>query len=535
MATNSTSRDNPTDSVTQTGSSLQEKPHNRYWIFIGIGVLVIFGLGLALRLYDLTDQPVDFHPTRQLRGAIIARGIYYQMSPTADPETRQQAISFIKSTGKYEPSILEWIVASTYRLAGEEHLWIARLYTILFWIIGGVALFGLALRMTNYALAEEDFPLKRVITYGSIVLVLAYYFVLPFGVQASRSFQPDPGMVMWILLSMYTLYRWSENREWKWALLTGLLAGLAILTKAVSIYIVAGAAVAVVLYTLGFKRSWRDPQVWSMAVLMISPAAVFYLGKGDRTSEYLSGWTVSLSHLLLQPAFYMRWLNFVQDLMGLTVLLLAFTGVLISKPRNRALLIGLWAGYVLYGLFLPYQMYTHNYYHLQLIPIISISLLPIVGLILTRIVQQSKVWQALFVVVILVGVGYLSWIAILPQYAQDHRQEPAYWEEIASHLPEDGKIMALTQDYGFRLMYYGWRKVTLWPNRAEQKLMKLRGSDKDFEEFFNKRTDGKNYFMITSFNQFDDQPALKQYLYDNYPILAEGEGYLIFDIRTSPQ
>ncbi|MGB2911129.1 MAG: hypothetical protein WBB55_11150, partial [Anaerolineales bacterium] len=70
MATNSTSRDTSTDSISQTGSSLQEKPHSRYWIFIGIGVLVIFGLGLALRLYDLTDQPVDFHPTRQLRGAI---------------------------------------------------------------------------------------------------------------------------------------------------------------------------------------------------------------------------------------------------------------------------------------------------------------------------------------------------------------------------------------------------------------------------------------------------------------------------------
>jgi hypothetical protein len=75
----------------------------------------------------------------------------------------------------------------------------------------------------------------------------------------------------------------------------------------------------------------------------------------------------------------------------------------------------------------------------------------------------------------------------------------------------------------------------LWPNRAEQKLMKLRGSDKDFEEFFNKRTDGKNYFMITSFNQFNDQPALKQYLYGNYPILAEGDGYLIFDMRSPPQ
>ena len=67
-------------------------------------LLLIFGL--ALRLYDITDQPIDFHPTRQLRGAIIARGMYYDMLPGADPVQRQQALDFWASTGQYEPSIL---------------------------------------------------------------------------------------------------------------------------------------------------------------------------------------------------------------------------------------------------------------------------------------------------------------------------------------------------------------------------------------------------------------------------------------------
>jgi hypothetical protein len=81
-------------------------------------------------------------------------------------------------------------------------------------------------------------------------------------------------------------------------------------------------------------------------------------------------------------------------------------------------------------------------------------------------------------------------------------------------------------------MYYGWRKVSLWPNRGEQKLMSLRGSDKEFEQFFAKRTEDKSYFLITAFSQFDDQPALQEYLYDNFPTLVEGDGYLIFDLRT---
>ncbi|HEY5574635.1 MAG TPA: hypothetical protein VIK64_16560, partial [Anaerolineales bacterium] len=60
------------------------------WL-LGLVLLTAFSLGLALRLYDLTDPPLDFHPTRQLRVAIITRGIYYKMIPTADPEVRQTA------------------------------------------------------------------------------------------------------------------------------------------------------------------------------------------------------------------------------------------------------------------------------------------------------------------------------------------------------------------------------------------------------------------------------------------------------------
>ena len=118
----------------------------------------------------------------------------------------------------------------------------------------------------------------------------------------------------------------------------------------------------------------------------------------------------------------------------------------------------------------------------------------------------------------LVGlIVFSSWQALIPLYSQDFRNEPAYWQEIASRLPADGKIIALTQDYGYRLMYYGWRKVVLWPNRGEIKLSILRGSNKEFEEFFKKRIEGKSYFLITAFGQYEDQPALRQMLAENLP------------------
>ncbi len=131
-------------------------------LFAVIALLFVFGLGLGARLYDLTDQPIDFHPTRQLRGAIIARGMYYQMYPEADPETRALALSFWDSTGKYEPSLLERMVATVYLLIGREYVWVSRIFTILFWMVGGLVLFKLGLRMSSVFSCRSKYFLTEV-------------------------------------------------------------------------------------------------------------------------------------------------------------------------------------------------------------------------------------------------------------------------------------------------------------------------------------------------------------------------------------
>jgi hypothetical protein len=272
-----------------------------------------------------------------------------------------------------------------------------------------------------------------------------------------------------------------------------------------------------------------------MAALFFLPSAIYYLGRGPRASEYLESWTISLAGLLADPSVYARWFSLVQDLMGLSILLLSLVGILIARPRPRRLLLGLWIGYALYGLFFPYQIYTHNYYHLQLVPIVALSLLPVAQLVLDKLGEQPKIWQLLFIGVALAGIAYPAWESIAELKADNYRSEPAYWQEIASYLPVDGKIVALTQDYGYRLMYYGWRKVSLWPNRGERQLAVLRGRDKQFEEYFTRMTDGKSYFLITAIRQYNDQPDLKETLESRYPLLAQATGYLIYDLGNPLQ
>ena len=156
---------------------------NKKWVLY-LALLFAFGLGFAIRLYDLTDAPLDFHPTRQLHSAVMSRGMYYQNLESEPDWKREMAVRQWKAEGLIEPPFMEWLTAATYRLTGQENLWYARIYSIIFWVSGGIALFLLAKELSGSAAA---------------VVGLLYYLIIPYGAIASRSFQPDPLMTALIV------------------------------------------------------------------------------------------------------------------------------------------------------------------------------------------------------------------------------------------------------------------------------------------------------------------------------------------------
>ena len=151
----------------------------RYRWMLTITLVVIFMLGLGIRLYDLTDPPLDFHATRQLRSLLMARGMYHKwFEDTNIPEWQQRiAIDQYEGHQIIEPPIFEIIAALTYPAAGGEQDWIPRIWASIFWALGGAALYLVARDLTS-------------IDGG--VIALTFYMFLPFGVIASRSFQPLP-------------------------------------------------------------------------------------------------------------------------------------------------------------------------------------------------------------------------------------------------------------------------------------------------------------------------------------------------------
>jgi hypothetical protein len=513
-------------------------------------LILLLALGGLLRLLDLTDPPLDFHPTRQLRNSIIARGIYYDLLPNADPSTRALADSIARVPARYEPPVTETLVAVTYLATGGENIAIPRIYGTIFWLLAGLCLFDLARRITDSHVAG--------------LLSLAFFLVLPFAVQASRSFQPDPLMTASAFIGIYFLYRWSESTtpdsqfpipdaqspnsrcpiSWRYALLASAFIGFAVFVKIFIGFIAGAAAVAIVLFTLKGKF-WRSPQVWTMAAIMVIPAFLFYF-TGDRgnSNEYITNWSLAMLKLITSTDFYSRWLAFLGSLFGQTFIFLSLAGTLIASPRGRALLIGLWAGYLLYGLSVPFQMYTHSYYHIQLTPIIALGLSPIAEAIISkalsgatrsvgsavdgRVSGENRLWQVALTIITVAVIGFQSYVARSVLIADDYRTEPAFWQKIGQAIPADAKVIALTQDFGYDVMYYGWRRVDTWPLASG--LAEVRGNTINAEKTFAEFAADKDYFLVTSFNQLDKQPDLKKIL-DGYPIAAQGDGFMLYDLH----
>ena len=77
----------------------------RYRYMLPITLAAIFILGLGVRLYDLTDPPLDFHATRQLRSLVMARGLYHKWfdDPTIPDWQQETAIEQWDSHQIIEP------------------------------------------------------------------------------------------------------------------------------------------------------------------------------------------------------------------------------------------------------------------------------------------------------------------------------------------------------------------------------------------------------------------------------------------------
>lgn len=483
---------------------------------ITIAMLVI--LALVIRFYDLDDLPLDFHSTRQMHSALMARGMYYQTRADIPDWQKSQALQQWKAEGLIEPPIMETLASFGYQLAGRDDLRIPRVLSILFWMLGALPLYGLA---------------RGLIDRNGAVFTLAFYLILPYGALASRAFQPDPLMVSAILWAVWAAWRWSDRPGWKWAIIAGLLAGLAVLIKSVAAFFVAGAWVGLLLSVWGIKRTLAAKTFWVAVILAALPFTAFTY-YGLKISGELAG-QFSLRffpNLWIDPVWYLRWNGEISSVVGFEWFLAALVGVfLMRKSSGRWMMVGLFAGYLIYSLALPYHAMTHDYYQEPLIPIVALGAGAVLSTLVSRMDGPRWLFTTAILGVFVFWVGIKAWDVRVTLKRNDYRGEPVLWQKLGDRLGHDSRVLAITQDYGYRLEYWGWLTPQNWMNSGDFMVRELAGQEFDRAKLFREQVEGKDYFLVTAFDEFNSQGEFKKMIMDGFPILEQTDDYIIFDLK----
>jgi 4-amino-4-deoxy-L-arabinose transferase-like glycosyltransferase len=87
--------------------------------------------------------------TRELHNALLARE-YYLGDGAGLPMWKQRVLRELdRSVKPVEPPLLDHVAAWGYRIAGREDLWIPRLVSAAFWVLGGLFVYLIGLRITR--------------------------------------------------------------------------------------------------------------------------------------------------------------------------------------------------------------------------------------------------------------------------------------------------------------------------------------------------------------------------------------------------
>jgi hypothetical protein len=505
---------------------------------------IVLATGFCVRLYRIGEPLFDFSPVRQYHSALLARG-FYEWLQTGNLKT-------LPPDGIIEPPILELLASVAYAVADGEHLWIPRVLSASFWVVGAVFLYLIA---------------RKVASPHAAVFSVAFYLFDPAAVLPSRAFMPDPLMIMLLVVSLYTILRYHEQPSWGRLFVAVLASSLAIFVKpGICLFQIFGAFFALLVYRKGLWGSLRSAHLFSFAVLSLLPVAFYYV-YGTVIGGFLQGQVQGkvVPQYLLEGYFWKGWLEQIGSMVGLIAFVGAVIGVWLLRPGlPRALLAGLWGGYLLFGLVFTYHIHTHGYYSLQLIPVVALSLGPLwdtaMGYIGQRDQQYYRRAAVLGLVVLAVVFAVVEQrITIMGIVNQAGGGEPfpgkymgsaliADYEAGAKTYREIGEITGHSSrtiyaapDFGYPLLYHGRIDGEYWPPPEMMAWWRSRGRTEShlggattrrelFDYWYSEFS--PEYFVVIKPQGWRHDKGLRRLLRRHFPNVARGEYYLVFDLQS---
>lgn len=492
------------------------------WVQLTLAVLLV--VALAARLYQIDSLSNQFHIVRQLYTAQMVRGQYFSASP-AIPEWRRE-IALLNQPPGLEPPVIQTVALVGDMLVGSENLWVPRVFSAVVWVIGGWFIFLLA---------------KKLMREEAALIASAFYLLTPYGIEASRSFQANPAMVAAIVMSWYAIVNYIERPTMRRLILAGLATALANFILIYAAILIFPLYIWLAVRKDGFRQALFNRNNWIYAFLALLPSGIYYFN-GFFVTGFLRSQTGALfnARLWFSPDYWINWLGRTGIVIGFIPLILSIQALLTTRKTLLAhTLRGLWLSYFLYGFLINWPISSHNYYSMPIIPVAALSLATTADFVLSRLRSpRNQRWGVAAVLAVVAFIGldglarYLPGTVVTAKQVQDVRNA----EAIGTLLDHSPDVIFLTSDYGSLLRYYGEMAGYSWPNQWDAYADFVAGRPEHTPEtLFESRLAEHpyHYFVVTAFDEWELQPELKLYLETRYPVFAQTEAYLIYDLNGS--
>lgn len=465
-----------------------------------IGILML--AAIAVRVYGLNEPVVTFHATRHYRSALLARACYYDRAPHIAPQAKAVADANREMQPAGELPVMEWLACSAYLAVGAEHVAIPRGFAIGSWVIGALPLAWLAAKFTSPA---------------ATLIAVALYLFMPYGIIATRNFQPDALMTLVSLVSVMAAVRHHLSPSRRTLLWAAALVALAGLVKPMSVFL----TIPPVLALAWLRRGEGQRRALQAALLIITigllPPALYYgygavagtLAQDQMRMRFVPG--------LIGTGFFWRGLfEQASRVTTIPLLALAFVGaVRAASPGARVVLLSLFAGYAAFAVAFTYHMPTHDYYHLPYIALAALGAAALIARIerTTNAGPRASMAVAAVVAIAIVILGTrAAWPRLQERDAPERGRMYAAIGEDAEH---DTKVVFLDAEYGYALMYHGQISGDAWPSTDDLEAEALNGTppidaetrfERDFAGF------GPRFFVVTDLASLRASPDLQAML-----------------------
>ncbi len=483
-----------------------------------VALVCLFAVGLAVRVVHLDVPPIEFHPTRQYRSALIARSESPAALAALSDAARPAAIAAGRGEGAIEPEVIEAVAIASYELLGHEDLRAPRLFSILAWLGGTAALVWL--------LQMAGIP-RWWVFFGAAFPLLA-----PYSIDASRGFMPDPLMTGLIMAALALTLRHHTRPTVSWAVARLVVIAAAIYVKPMALCFIGPPVLALDITRLGWMRGLLSTGL--TCLLAILPTAMYYLslaGEGNNVAA-----DRLFTDLWWLPSYWTGWFEMVRRVIGWPALVVSVLGLVLARGPARLLLAAAWAGYVVMGLMFTHHISTHDYYSLPLLPLAGGAM----ALALHALVAHPALRRVPFAptaVAVIVALSLLPpWLAGRVYGDIDRaRQTAADYEHIGAITGHSTSVMSLDGAYGKSLAYHGRLTPSQMPLSIDRVINHLTG--RPDVPLTAANLAGGDFFVGTLQPELDAQPDLKTLLEQRHVLLDRGGTteawrYVVYDLKA---